>query len=343
MRKNRFSFLLAGLTLCFSLSAQFQQSTVTDVDGNTYKTLKIGDYWWMAENLKTKHFRNGDEITLYPDTLFPDYAYNVRGLSSIYTTGGSNYDGCKHFTYPNRNSSNVANYGLNYTWWTAMDSRGLCPEGWTLPDTTIWINMAKATGYGYRDIYRVMYYGELYSGIGRYLRSSSFWEDGNGAISGTNTIGFNAVPSGDLEADGYLWFGEQARFWTPNYVMADSSGWGRRYIRLSYNDDNILLGSFRSNSTLCIRCVQLANSTGVSQIQTTKPTLVYLKGLDKIWLKNISANARITIYSINGLKIKETISTGENSFYWPTTKLNPGVYIVTVSGTNGQSGLKFIK
>lgn len=340
---KKITIIILFLTVAATLPAQIERGTVTDADGNIYPTAKLGDYWWMTENLRTKHFNNGDEITLYPDTLFPDYALNTRLLDTIFTTGGSNYDGCKHFTYPNRDPDNEAVYGLNYTWWAAMDARGLCPEGWILPDTNIWINLAASTGYGYRDLYRTRYNGELYADIGRYLRSAQYWKEDDTSIAGTDEFGFNALPSGCLEADGYLAFGEEARFWTPHYVMADGSGMGRRYVTLSYNNDLMDFGSFRSNSTICIRCVkQASEETAVQAVKPAAPDAVYTPAAGKLLLKNIPAGTKLSVYSIHGILQKRL--SGEN----PPESINisdlqSGIYILNIQGDFGSKQYKFIK
>ena len=50
--------------------------TVTDIDGNVYKTVKIGNQIWMAENLKTMHYRNADPITNITDNNMWGSAYS---------------------------------------------------------------------------------------------------------------------------------------------------------------------------------------------------------------------------------------------------------------------------
>ena len=85
--------------------------TVTDQDGDIYKTVKIGNQWWMAENLRVTHNTLGKEIKTY---------------------------------YPNGNSDNVTVYGRLYSWDVAMDgsklpgARGIAPKGWHIPDDKDW-------------------------------------------------------------------------------------------------------------------------------------------------------------------------------------------------------------
>ena len=50
-------------------NASKSYGTITDQDGNSYKTIRVGNQVWMAENLKTAHYRNGDEIPLVVDSI----------------------------------------------------------------------------------------------------------------------------------------------------------------------------------------------------------------------------------------------------------------------------------
>lgn len=89
-------------------------STVTDIDGNVYLTVLIGDQCWMAENLKVTHFRNGDP------------------LSSWW-----NYD---------YDEVNGAIYGKLYNWYVVDDSRNIAPEGWHVPSNVEWQTLADYLG-----------------------------------------------------------------------------------------------------------------------------------------------------------------------------------------------------
>jgi uncharacterized protein (TIGR02145 family) len=84
---------------------------VTDVEGNVYRTVRIGEQWWMAENLRVTSDPQGNPIT--------SYAYNNE-------------------------QSTAAVYGRLYTWGVAMNgsteerSRGIAPEGWHIPNDGDW-------------------------------------------------------------------------------------------------------------------------------------------------------------------------------------------------------------
>ena len=85
-----------------------------DIDGNVYKTVKIGNQCWMSENLKVTHYRNGDPI---PHLIDEDWTSTVTGAYCVY----------------DNNPSNADTYGNLYNWWAVVEPRGLAPEGWHVP------------------------------------------------------------------------------------------------------------------------------------------------------------------------------------------------------------------
>ena len=89
--------------------------TVTDIDGNVYQTVIIGNQEWIVENLKVTHYRNGDTIPHLIDN--GDWSGTNSGAYCFYNNTPSNFD----------------TYGNLYNWYAVNDSRGLAPEGWHIP------------------------------------------------------------------------------------------------------------------------------------------------------------------------------------------------------------------
>lgn len=204
-----------------------EYGTLTDArDGQTYKTVKIGKQWWMAENLNYNFAEDGLDIR--------SYCYN---------------DSAKY----------CEKYGALYTWAVAMDSAGLwsddakgcgyeaecspkqpvqgiCPAGWHMPDTTDWGVL--------RDI--------LGENAGIMLKSQTAWYDD--PQPGTDAVGFTALPGG-------LWYGilseyehesEAAYFWsTSSYknigVYYKSVGIDLHYLKT---------GLDYMNGRLSVRCLK---------------------------------------------------------------------------------------
>ena len=150
---------------------------VKDYDGYIYKTVTIGTQVWMAENLRTTHYMNGDPIaTTSPlnlnisDTLnFPEprYTWPVFG-----------------------DSANIPEYGRLYTWWAANDSRGVCPSSWHLPSLSEFNILLATTG------------GET-AGTNLKDAGSTHWDSRNTA---TNSTGFSWVGNGNRYPDRFAVF-----------------------------------------------------------------------------------------------------------------------------------------
>ena len=95
---------------------------IKDIDGNTYKTVKIGKQHWMAENLKTTRYQNGDLI----------------GTTTSLAIDISNESNPKYQWAYEGNESFVESYGRLYTWYAATDERNVCPKTWHIPSDEEW-------------------------------------------------------------------------------------------------------------------------------------------------------------------------------------------------------------
>lgn len=112
----------------FTDDEEKKTSTITDIDGNAYNIVQIGDQWWMAENLRVTKYRNGDAI---PTGLSnTDWRNTSSGAYAIYPH--SEIEGL------DSNEKVVAAYGKLYNWYAVDDLRGLCPEGWNVPSDEEW-------------------------------------------------------------------------------------------------------------------------------------------------------------------------------------------------------------
>jgi uncharacterized protein (TIGR02145 family) len=200
-------------------NTSFKYGSFTDArDGETYRTIKIGNQVWMAENLR---YKTEDSFA------------------------------------PGNEESNVAQYGRLYKWTTALNIpaeyqeqspandinmyreikadnyQGIAPEGWHIPSIKEWETLmenlpAKSNGAE--------------------LRSECVWQK-----PGTDTLGFFALPAGYRFDNGaFCQFGKRVRFW-----CKEEYGTANAY-RFNLTEDSMdIEGVYRSDA-ISVRCVKNA-------------------------------------------------------------------------------------
>jgi len=161
-----------------------------DVDGNSYNTVKIAIQCWTQSNLKVTNYRNGNNIP--------------TGLSDA--QWGSATSGA--YAIYNNDAANDALYGKLYNWYSATDSRGLCPTGWHVPSDAEWNRLVK-----YHDPNADTVCGNCWSSsvAGVKMKSTATQPTSGGWTSpntgATNSSGFTGLPGGTatLVAGSTIW------------------------------------------------------------------------------------------------------------------------------------------
>jgi uncharacterized protein len=197
----RVSAFTANYTSGYSNEAlSIWMGTVTDIEGNVYTTVKIGNQWWMAENLKVTYYRDGTPIPNVTDNT------SWKGLS----TGA--------YCYYSNSSVHGETYGALYNWYAVNDAHGLAPEGWHVPTDEEWTELVNYLGGS--------------SVAGKKLKSATDWD-------GMDIAGFGALPGGwrHYSTGGFNYMGFTAHFWSSSENDSNYA-WHRRLSndvdRLSY-------------------------------------------------------------------------------------------------------------
>ena len=251
--------------------------TVIDHEGNVYNTVLIGNQCWTKENMRC--------ITS-PNTG-----------SSLLTEFSSSAS--KAASWHSGNASHDPAYGLLYNWCAALDTfkttggvpevavanssttlycsisghrRGICPQGWHVPNDTEW---AQLTSYVYNNGYRCSdcsymslsaYYASC---IAKALSDTIGWstDDEECAVGNdlfaNNATGFSALPAGCYSSNSYRYYGQKAYFWSADvsYGYADN-------ISMSYNSDEVSRADERMSCKFSVRCLKDIFDCGTHNVET---------------------------------------------------------------------------
>jgi len=200
----------------------YETGTVTDIDGNVYKTVKLGNQWWMAENLKVTRYRNGDSIL--------NAKYDIQWILSKGAYCAYNND-----------IGNVATYGLLYDRYVVNDSRKIAPVGWHVPTDKEWQTLVDLLGGSSVAGGKMKTIGTIQDGTG-------LWNQPN--TGSTNESGFSGLPGGYLSYDYrtnthiFCSLGIHGRWW--------SSDGPARVLRFGSSD----VGRYGGHVAFSVRCVR---------------------------------------------------------------------------------------
>lgn len=211
--------------------------TVTDIDGNVYNTVLIGEQCWLKENLRTTQYRNGTPID-YPGTDDAAWTSNTSGAYAWY----------------NNDIVWKDSYGALYNWFATVNESGLCPTGWHVPTDAEWTIMTD-------------FIGGVEAPHGNELRSCRQvnaplpghcqteehprWDSYNGNW-GTDDYGFALLPSGYRGSGPFFSMGTNTHLWTSTAIPPNHA-WGRNL----YNG-NAAMGIYQGlkRQGFAIRCVR---------------------------------------------------------------------------------------
>ena len=275
-------------------------TNVTDYDGNTYKTVKIGNQIWMAENLRSTHYSDGTPIS--------------------------------HFEYDN-DSANVSIYGRLYSSQAVMKGaissninpsnvQGIAPDGWHLPSKAEWQELAD-------------YLGGLEIAGGKLKEAgTTHWIAPN--TGATNETGFTALPAGMHDFTGiFQWKSENCAFSTstgnPRQFEVIS-------IVLRTTESKMTIGEFHPDDAASVRCIkndvvddvkdEHSQPTGYNLFQNYPNP--FNPSTTIMYTLKIQSHVKLSIINILGETVVKAVDeikeAGAHEYFFNASDLTSGIY-----------------
>lgn len=213
--------------------------SVTDIEGNIYNTVQVGEQCWLRENLKTTHYKNGTPIN-YPGTDNAAWQNDTTGAYAWY----------------NNEILWKDIYGALYNWFAVVNPNGLCPEGWHVPSKDEWTVLVYFIGGDQPpNGNRLKSCRQVNSPLGSNCSTSGHprWHE-HATHYGTNEFGFSCLPGSERSTNG-SWVSNVGLFglWWSTTFNFSTYAWRRV---LSYNNYPFSAGNADINNGLSVRCLR---------------------------------------------------------------------------------------
>ena len=202
------------------LTTNTASTTISDIEGNIYNTVSIGNQIWMASNLSTSRYRNGAYIP---------YILNSNQWASTKSPALSFY---------NHDNNFETNYGKQYNWYAVTDAQGLCPIGWHIPTNNEWTILSDFLG------------GLNLAGGRMKATGTQYWSFPS---NGSNSSGFTGLPGGFRNVDGTFGILGYNGFWWSATEENEQRAINRSII---YTDNLLSAGSSSKNQGFSVRCLK---------------------------------------------------------------------------------------
>ncbi len=199
---------------------------ISDIDGNTYSTVKIGTQVWIAGNLKTTKYNDGTAIPLVPDSTSwvtfstPGYCWYNNDATTYKTT-----------------------YGALYNWYVvdaaSNGGKNVCPINWHVPTDTEWTTLTTYLG------------GESVAGGKLKETGTTHWQSPNEGA--TNEIGFTALPGGGRHGNGIFYSIGELGVWWSSTEYDISNAWDIAVINNSTLISSLALDKKNGYSVRCLK------------------------------------------------------------------------------------------